>query len=108
MGKVPSMPQWTRIASKSDLPAPGQAREFEAAGKTICVANVDGKIAAMDNVCLHRGGSLGQGVVLDGQVICPWHGWAWNPQSGQALQDPSFRVTVYPVRIEGDDVLVEI
>ena len=102
------MSTYIRIASKSELPPPGQAREFEVGGKTICVANVDGTISAMDNVCLHRGGPLGQGVVLDGKVVCPWHGWMWDPKSGQALQNPDFRLTVYPVRIEGEDVLVEI
>ena len=52
---------YIKIATQSELPAEGEAREFEVAGKTICVANVNGTSSAMDNVCLHMGGPLGQG-----------------------------------------------
>jgi nitrite reductase (NADH) small subunit len=74
----------------------------------ICVANVNGTITAMDNVCLHRGGPLGQGVIEKGKVVCPWHGWAWNPQSGEAVHNPAARVAVYPLKIENGDVWIDI
>ncbi len=99
---------FTRIAAKSDLPEPGEAKEFTVGGKVVCVANINGAISAMDNVCLHRGGPLGQGVIMDNKVVCPWHGWEWDPQTGQAGQNPNFRVAVYPIKVEGEDVLIEI
>jgi nitrite reductase (NADH) small subunit len=98
----------TRLGSAADMPAPGEAREFTVAGKVICVANVDGTLSAMDNVCLHRGGPLGQGVVDSGKVICPWHGWMWDPITGQAAHNPEARIHVYPLNQEGDDILIEI
>ena len=98
----------TKIASKSDLPAEGQAKEFTVAGKIICVANVEGEYSAMDNVCIHRGGPLGQGVVEDGKIVCPWHGWQYDPKSGEAAHNPNAKVAVYPLKIEGEDVLVEM
>ena len=72
------------------------------------MANVGGTYAAMDNICLHRGGALGQGVVMDGKVICPWHGWMWDPRTGQAMQNPNFFVNVYKLEIRDEDVWVEI
>ena len=102
------MPTLTRIASVSQLPPAGEAREFTAGEKTICVANCEGAISAMDNVCLHRGGPLGQGVVEDGKVICPWHGWQYDPKTGAAAHNPAAKVAMYPLKTEGDDVLVEI
>ncbi len=102
------MANWTRIASRDDLPAEGQAKEFEAGDKVLCIAAVDGRYAAMDTVCLHRGGSLGQGTVENGKVICPWHAWRWDPVTGEALEDPQLRVEVYPLRVEGEEVFVEI
>jgi nitrite reductase/ring-hydroxylating ferredoxin subunit len=39
-------------------------------------------------------------------VICPWHGWAWDPKTGGA--GPGAKIAVYPVKIEGGDVLIEI
>lgn len=99
---------FTRIAAKSDLPEPGEAREFTVGEKVVCVANVNGTISAMDNVCLHRGGPLGQGMVEGGKVICPWHGWQYDPKTGEAAHNRAARVVVYPIKVEGDDVLVEI
>jgi nitrite reductase (NADH) small subunit len=104
----PSMAGFVKIASKADLPASGEAREFTLGEKTLCVANCDGVLSAMDNVCLHRGGPLGQGVVEDGKVICPWHGWQYDPKTGEAVHNRAARVAVYPIKVEGDDVLVEI
>jgi len=98
----------TRIAARSDLPSEGQAKEFALGEKVICVANVEGEYAAMDNVCIHRGGPLGQGVVEDGKIVCPWHGWQYHPKSGEAVHNSSAKVAVYPLKIAGEDVLVEL
>ena len=99
---------FVKLTSESELPPPGQAREFPCGDKVLCIANVNGTISAMDNVCLHRGGPLGQGVILDGKVVCPWHGWEWDPQTGQAVHNPNARITIYPLKIENGDVMVEI
>ena len=102
------MGDFVRIGSKADLPAEGEAKEFAVNGTTVCVANVDGDYAAMDNMCVHRGGPLGQGVVMDGKVICPWHGWGFDPKSGASDQDDSLGVKVYAMKVEGEDVLIEL
>ncbi|MFB3917757.1 MAG: Rieske (2Fe-2S) protein [Terriglobales bacterium] len=97
-----------RVASVSELPGLNEAKEFTAGAKVICIANVNGTFSAMDNVCLHRGGQLGQGVVLDGKVICPWHGWRWDPVTGAAVEDANLKLEIYSLKIEGDDVLVYV
>ena len=102
------MPQFLRVGSKSEMPAPGQAKEFTAAGKLICVANVSGTLCAMDNVCRHRGAALGQGTVTAGKVVCPWHGWRWDPRTGAAVESSRLRLTVYRLILQNDDVLVEL
>jgi len=99
---------FVRIASQGELPPKNEAREFPCGDKTICVANVNGTITALDNVCLHRGGPLGQGVIEKGKVICPWHGWAWDPTTGQAAHNPGAKVAVYPLMVEDGEVLVDI
>lgn len=102
------MADFVKIATREQLPPEGQAREFPVGDKMICVANVGGTISAMDNVCLHRGGPIGQGIVEGGKVVCPWHGWQWDPQTGEAAHSPAAKVAIYPLKIDGDDVLVEI
>ncbi len=102
------MPNLVRIASRAELPGANQAREFPAGERMICVANVNGQITAMDNVCLHRGGPLGQGTIEGGKLVCPWHGWQFDPATGAATHNPLARVRLYPIRAEGEDVMVEI
>jgi nitrite reductase (NADH) small subunit len=98
---------FVKLASQVDLPALNEVKEFPCGGRMICVANVNGEISAMDNICLHRGGPLGEGMIEGGKVICPWHGWAWDPKTGEA-QTSGAKIAVYPVKIEGEDVLIEI
>jgi nitrite reductase (NADH) small subunit len=99
---------FVRLTSESDLPHPGQAKEFPIGEKIICVANVNGTISAMDNVCLHRGGPLGQGMIEGDKVVCPWHGWQWDPKTGEAAHSPNAKIAVYSLRIENGDVMVEL
>jgi nitrite reductase (NADH) small subunit len=99
---------FVRIASATELPPSKEVREFLCGDKTICVANVNGTVTAMDNVCLHRGGPLGQGVIEKGKVVCPWHGWAWDPATGEAVHNPAAKLNVYPIKVESGEVLVEI
>ena len=102
------MAGFVKIGSKSELPAPNEAKEFNCGDKVVCVANVNGSISAMDNVCLHRGGPLGQGLIEGDKIICPWHGWQFNAQTGEAAHNPAAKVATYPVKVEGDDVLIEM
>ena len=57
------MAEKVRIGSRGDLPAEGEAREFEIGDRVVCVAKLNGEYAALDNVCPHRGGPLGQGMI---------------------------------------------
>jgi|SRR5579871_418815 nitrite reductase (NADH) small subunit len=97
-----------KLANQSELPGANEAKEFPCGEKVICVANVDGAIYAMDNVCLHRGGPLGQGTIEGGKVICPWHLWEWDPKTGEAGHNPNAKIAVYPVKIESGDVMIEL
>ncbi len=99
---------FTKLTTRSELPAEGEAKEFSCGDKILCVANVNGTITAMDNVCLHRGGPLGQGTIEGGKVVCPWHGWQWDPQTGEATHNAAAKVAVYPVRMENEDVLIQL
>lgn len=102
------MSEFIKLTNQSELPFVNEAKEFPCGDKVICVANVNGEFSAMDNLCLHRGGPLGQGVVGKGKVVCPWHGWAWDPKTGQAVQNPAAKIVVYPLKIENGEVWVEV
>ena len=92
----------------SELPPPGEAREVACGQRVLCVANSGGAISAMDNVCPHRGGPLGLGIVEDCKLVCPVHAWAFDVTTGEAVHTAKAKVAVYEVKIEGDDVLVKL
>ncbi|HEX3437753.1 MAG TPA: Rieske (2Fe-2S) protein [Pseudacidobacterium sp.] len=102
------MSEFVRICAKTDLPPEGEAREIIAGDRALCIANVAGEISAMDNVCPHRGGPLGQGMIEGNKIICPWHAWAFDVKTGAAEHTPLARVEIYEVKIEGEDVLARL
>jgi nitrite reductase/ring-hydroxylating ferredoxin subunit len=89
-----------RLCSVTELPAVNQVREFTLeSGRKICVANVWGEYYALDNACPHLGAALGQGTVAAGFIVCPWHGWQIDPQSGLPEQDRTCSVRRYSLII---------
>ena len=100
------MAQPTKVAKTADIP-PGSGRTVEAGGKKIALFNVAGKFEAMDDACLHRAGPLGEGTLEAGIVTCPWHHWTYEAATGKCLTKPGAALTKYPVKVEGDDVLIE-
>lgn len=102
------MSEFQRVMDVSELPPAGEAREAACGDRLICIANSGGELSAMDNVCPHRGGPLGQGIVEDGKLICPWHAWAFDVKTGAAAHTPQAGVDVYEIKVAGDDVLVKL
>ena len=101
------MVTFVRVAKVSDIP-PGQGRVVVVQGRPIALFNLDGSLYALSNVCLHRGGPIGEGE-LDGAVVtCPLHGWEYDVRTGSNTINPAARLSTFPVRIEGDDVLVGV
>jgi len=100
--------QWVRVCSLAEAPQPGKVMEAEAGGVGVCLANVNGELSALDNLCPHRQGPLGQGWIEGDTVICPWHSWAFHVKTGLSEYPADEAVVVFPLKVEGEDVLVEI
>ena len=101
------MSEWLKLADRADLPVEGSAKEFPVRDKTLCVAMIDGKPLALDNVCPHRGGPLAEGAIEGGKVVCPWHQFEFDLATGES-DDPDTKAVCYPLRVNGEDVMVEI
>jgi nitrite reductase (NADH) small subunit len=102
------MAEWVRLCGIEDAPVEGAVAELEVQGTSLCLARLGGEFAALDNWCPHRQGPLGQGWIEGNAVVCPWHSWAFNLKTGEAEYPASERVRSFPVRVEGEDLLVEI
>lgn len=102
------MPHYVKVAETGEL-ASGERKVVEAEGVFIAVFNVDGQFYAIEDVCTHDDGPLGDGE-LDGYVVqCPRHGAKFDIRSGAVLSFPAIKpVPFYPTKIEGGDVLADI
>jgi nitrite reductase (NADH) small subunit len=100
--------QWVRLCGVAEAPGVGHVMEAKVEGIGMCLANVNGELSALDNICPHRQGPLGQGWIEGDAVVCPWHSWAFHVKTGAAVYPEKERVDVFPLRIEGGNVLVDI
>jgi len=101
------MGSFVKVCKTTDIPM-GGGKSLEVNGKTVAVFNVDGNFYALNDTCAHRGGPLGEGELDGNTVICPWHGWRYDVTTGANELVPAMPQEKYQVKIDGDDVLVEI
>jgi 3-phenylpropionate/trans-cinnamate dioxygenase ferredoxin subunit len=95
-------------AARVDEIKPGEKMIVEVDGVLVVVVNLDGEFFAVQDVCTHDGGPLGEGRLESGQLVCPRHGARFDVRTGAALTMPAFEpVPTYEVRVEGEEVLVE-
>lgn len=87
----------------------GTMRCFEVAGRRILLANVGGRLCAVDDTCTHEEASLSTGVLKGEFVKCPLHNSRFNVRTGKAMEEPAEEdLRTYPVREEGGRVLIGV
>jgi len=73
----------------------------------VLLANVNGSIHAVGDICSHAYATLSEGDLRGEEVECPLHGGSFNAITGVPINPPANEpLRVYQVQIEGDDVLV--
>lgn len=74
-------PAWLDVGDLADV---AKRRKFVIGEEPndIVVICHDGNVHALQNVCIHKGRTLGQGVVLRNRLVCPGHQWSFDLQTG--------------------------
>jgi 3-phenylpropionate/trans-cinnamate dioxygenase ferredoxin subunit len=100
--------EFVAAARTKDIP-PGHVRVFTVDGLDVAIANVDGSFYAIDDVCTHDGGPLGEGTLFGDQVECPRHGARFDVKTGRVKALPAvLPVRTYEVKVEGDIIKVRV
>jgi nitrite reductase (NADH) small subunit/3-phenylpropionate/trans-cinnamate dioxygenase ferredoxin subunit len=86
----------------------GEGKMVQVAGKLIAVFLEAGRYYAIDDVCPHMGASLSGGFVENGIVTCPWHAWRFRLADGAWADSPRIKIGCYPVRVENDEIQVQV
>jgi 3-phenylpropionate/trans-cinnamate dioxygenase ferredoxin component len=101
------MAKFVKVARVDDI-LPGHKEIYDVNGIPVVVVNLDGEFYALEDVCTHDGGPLGEGAMDDGQLICPRHGARFDIRTGAALTMPAFEpAPTYEVKIQDGDIYVE-
>ncbi len=101
------MAEYLKVSTLSEVDQ-GCSKIVNVGDQEVALFNVDGKIYACGNTCLHRGGPLGEGRLEGNIVTCPWHAWKYDVTTGTFMADPSQKVPTYKTKVEGQDIYVEV
>jgi nitrite reductase/ring-hydroxylating ferredoxin subunit/DMSO/TMAO reductase YedYZ heme-binding membrane subunit len=75
-------------------------------GERVAVFRYDGQLSAISNVCQHQNGPLGEGRIINGCIVCPWHGYEYRPDTGASPPPFTEKVPTFDVRLVRGRVLV--
>jgi thiamine pyrophosphate-dependent acetolactate synthase large subunit-like protein/CDGSH-type Zn-finger protein/nitrite reductase/ring-hydroxylating ferredoxin subunit len=98
---------WYRVAGLDELPE-GRVKTVVAGNETLALTHIDGEYGALNNSCSHQGGPLGEGTIENGCLRCPWHGWDFDPLSGESITQPDSPVSTYPIEVRADGIYVAV
>lgn len=111
------------VVCKKDELWPGQMRAVRAGRRRLALVRLaDGTYRAMSDTCPHEGASLSKGKVESmwvsdevgrhcvseerSVVVCPWHNFEFDADTGGAYAPRRLRVKTYEVAVEGEEVVV--
>ncbi|MBX6765039.1 MAG: Rieske (2Fe-2S) protein [Rubrobacteraceae bacterium] len=114
------------LCAREEL-APGEMRRFRAGSRSVTLARLDdGSYRAVSSTCPHEAADLSKGRVermwtasRTGEhvsskrcvIVCPWHNFEFDLASGLSPCEPhrrDMRLRVYPVALEGEEVVVYV
>lgn len=102
------MAEWVKVARLSEL-VEKVLKPVKVGKEDIAVVLVDGVLCAFEDTCPHASCSITPGEVEGDEVFCRCHGTAFKYETGAVVYGPAGRgLKVYPVHVEGDDVLVKV
>ena len=97
-----------KIAQVGEIPE-GGVKAIESKGERLAVANVQGTYFAIQDLCTHDDGPLGEGELSGELIECPRHGARFDVKTGKAVTLPAILpVKTFPVKVTGNDIFVEI
>lgn len=104
---APTENAWHRV-DPTDVPDEGRVNSVVLDGRPVALTRCGGSLGALENHCPHQGGPVGEGSIENGWLRCPWHGYDYNPITGQPPGGFSDAVTAYEVEERNDGVFVKL
>ncbi len=97
---------WVDVCGVGEMPD-RRARVACIAGERIAVFRHGDRLSAISNVCQHQNGPLGEGKIVNGCIVCPWHGYEYRPETGASPPPFTEQVPTFSIRVAAGRVLVD-
>lgn len=98
---------WIDIGHIEDVPVRGARLLKTSVGCIAVFRTADAEVFAASNTCPHKKGPLVEGIVHGQKVTCPLHNWVFDLNTGEAQGADEGRIDTYPVRLDGDRILID-
>ena len=105
--RVDTQTRWYKVAEPEEV-AGGATIAVEAGSRAIALTCQNGQCGAIDGQCPHQGGPLAEGTLEEGFLCCPWHGWRFDPQTGESPDPHHGGVTAYQTETRDDGIYVAV
>ena len=96
--KLPKKDDWLEVCHINDIET-DRAKIFTIDNKRVAIFKHNNTFSAINNVCKHQGGPLGEGKIIDGCITCPWHGYQYLPHNGQSPPPFKEKVSTYELKL---------
>jgi toluene monooxygenase system ferredoxin subunit len=96
-----------KVAKIEDLWS-GEMMGLEVNGEHVLLVNVDNHIYACSDSCPHQKSRLSEGTLTDKILRCGTHHWEFDVCSGSGVNPPNACLKLFPIRVDGEDILVDI
>lgn len=97
---------WIDIGALDDIPLRGARKVKTVLGCVALFRTAENEVFAASDTCPHKQGPLSEGIVHGQSITCPLHNWVFDLNTGQA-QGEDGRIPTYPVRIDGNRILID-
>ena len=96
------------MVADADELKPGQMKKINVGGKRLLLANADGELYAVDEMCSHEDYSLFLGCIQDGKIKCSLHGSYFDLETGQPAAEPANEpICTYALKVADGKVWVD-
>ena len=90
--------EYHRLCAAADI-AEGESRPFSVNGTHLALFRYRGRFHAVDNRCPHMGYPMSKGSIRDGVLICHWHHWEFDLNTGGCFLTSGDDLKTFPVDV---------
>ena len=98
---------FTKVAKTFDVPV-GTMKHVDVDGIEILIANVEGKFYVVGDRCPHLNAKVSGGTLNKTIVTCPRHLSTFDVTTGRVISGTRSSLPSYDMKVDGDDLLIEI